>query len=297
ASLTAEIEKIQQAVDVTIEKLNPAIKITKEGTVKIEGGGNSASIIAKMSNEGKINLYENLPNNTFEKLEVPSKGLPTSKTVEISNGNVHGTTLSADILNLERANLNEINPEKAVNEFSQIPEEISRLEAQFENKETTAISISKDFANYLQAKFDALRSQIEQITSTMYKLHQDNPDFEAAEEEIDQLGLTDQLKSTEDQLKTLYQKLSALRQISGLLKDATEKAKIDIEPLLKDYVDGKIDNIYELADILNEKLYNYYKPHIDSLENNILSTLQKKGATPDQIAKIKSEIDRSIKTT
>ncbi|MEM3846481.1 MAG: hypothetical protein QXU98_12365, partial [Candidatus Parvarchaeota archaeon] len=87
-------------------------------------------------------------------------------------------------------------------------------------------------------------------------------------------------------------KLSALRQISGLLKDATEKAKIDIEPLLKDYVDGKIDNIYELADILNEKLYDYYKPQIDSLENDILNELQKKGATPDQIAQVKSEIDK-----
>ncbi|MEM0172658.1 MAG: hypothetical protein QXV57_08890 [Thermoproteota archaeon] len=295
ASLTAEIERMQQAIDVTIEKLNPAIKITREGTVKIEGGGNSASIIAKMSNEGKIDLYENLPNNTFYKLEVPPEneiGLPTSKTVEISNGELHGTTLSPDILNLERANLNEINPEKAVNEFSQIPEEISRLEAQFENKETTAIPISKEFANYLQAKLDALRSQIEKITSTMEEIHQNNPDFEAAEEEIARLGLTDQLKSAEGQLKTLTEKLSALRQISGLLKTATEKAKIDIEPLLKDYVDGKIDNIYELADILNEKLYNYYKPRIDSLENNILSTLQKKGATPDQIAKIKSEIDR-----
>ncbi|MEM3290649.1 MAG: hypothetical protein QW046_03955 [Candidatus Micrarchaeaceae archaeon] len=292
ASLTAEIERIQQAADVTIEKLNPAIKITKEGTVKIEGGGNSASIIAKMSNEGKVDLYENLPNNTFYKLEVPSKGLPTSKTVEISNGNVHGTTLSPDILNLERANPNEINPEKAVNEFSQIPEEISRLEAQFENKETTAIPISKDFANYLQAKLDALRSQTEQITSTMEEIHQNNPDFEAAEEEIARLGLTDQLKSTEDQLKTLYQKLSALRQISGLLKTATEKAKIDIEPLLKDYIDGKISDTSALVKALGEKLYDYYKPQIDSLENDILNDLQKKGATPDQIAEIKDKIDK-----
>ena len=298
ASLTAEIERIQQAADVTIEKLNPAIKITKEGTVKIEGGGNSASIIAKMSNEGKINLYENLPNNTFYKLEVPPEnkiGLPTSKTVEISNGELHGTTLSPEILNLERANLNEINPEKAVNEFSQIPEEISRLEAQFENKETTAIPISKDFANYLQAKLDALRSQIEKITSTMNEIHQNNPDFKAAEEEIARLGLVKQLKSTEEQLKTLTEKLSALRQISGLLKTATEKAKIDIEPLLKDYVDGKIDNIYELANILNEKLYNYYKPQIDSLKNDILNDLQKKGTTPDQIAEIKGKIDKASK--
>ncbi|MEM3301674.1 MAG: hypothetical protein QXX23_06965 [Thermoplasmata archaeon] len=64
---------------------------------------------------------------------------------------------------------------------------------------------------------------------------------------------------------------------------------------MKDYVDGKIDNIYELANILNEKLYDYYKPRIDSLENDILNDLQKKGATPDQIAEIKGKIDKASK--
>ncbi|MEM3320514.1 MAG: hypothetical protein QXD27_08655, partial [Metallosphaera sp.] len=292
ASLTAEIERIQQAIDAAIEKLKPAIKITKGGTVEVEGGSNFAATIAKISNEGKVEVYRELPNNIFQKLEVPPEnkiGLATSKTVEISNGELHGTTLSPDILNLERANL--IN-EKVVNEFSQIPEEISRLEAQFKDNETTIIPISKEFADYLQAKFDALRSQIEQITSTTYEIYQNAPDFRTAQEEIARLGLTDQLKSATNELKTLNEKLISLRQIGDLLNAIKEKTTIDIEPLLKDYIDGKISNVDELADILNEKLYNYYKPRIDSLENDILNELQKKGATPDQIAQVKSEIDR-----
>ncbi|MEM3809601.1 MAG: hypothetical protein QW342_06675 [Thermoproteota archaeon] len=291
ASLTTTIQKIEQAAEITMQELKSSLKITDEG-VEIKGGSNNAITIAN-----KEALYTQTAGNLSTKTEIPPEGkigLPKSETVKINTGELHGTAYQPDLVELNKANLAETNLEQAVNEFSQIPKEISELEAQFDNNKTFVLDISKEFADYLHAKYDALRSQIENISSTMLEIHQNNPDFEAAEEEIAQLGLRNQLDSALNEIKTLDQKLIELRKIGNLLKAVKEKTTIDIEPLLKDYVDGKIDNIYELANMLNEKLYDYYKPQIDSLENNILSDLQKKGATPDQIAQVKSEIDKLV---
>ncbi|MEM4115391.1 MAG: hypothetical protein QXP59_05235, partial [Saccharolobus sp.] len=285
ASVTAEITKIEQDLNVTITKEEPEISITEEGAVKIKGS-NATTIATNKA------LYTQ-SGNLFTKTEIPAEGesLVESKTVNINNMELHGTGYQPDLVELKQANPAETDLEQAVNGFSQIPKEISDLEAQFNNDKTVALNVSSEFADYVQAKYSALDSELRNTFAEILKEHQNNPDFKAAEEKTAQLGLTDQVKSTANKIETLNQKLSALRNISDLLNDVKEKTTIDIEPLLKDYVDGKIGNIDELKNILNEKLYDYYKPQIDSLENNILSDLQKKGATPDQIAEIKGKID------
>ncbi|WP_342782737.1 hypothetical protein, partial [Saccharolobus sp.] len=305
-SLEARIAKLVQSVNLEKTDLGPeiAIKLPKslnpeEAEILVKSGVNR--VIAdnnaiRAVSEGNLYRMTEVPKPSKESMIESLVRPPGAETLEINSGKVKVTTFSPDLLDLQRLGL-DINSlqrlQGAIKELTGLPIDFTKLEAEFANGENIVrLSISKNFADYLLAKYDALVSQIRNIASEIVRAYQETPDRRAALEEIFKQGLPQKLADATKEIKLLNTRIGILASLKNLLDAVKDYTGIDIEPLLKDYIDGKLQYPSDLAQTIKEKVYDYYKAKIDSVENNILSTLQKKGATPEQIAEIKNRIDQ-----
>ncbi|MEM0172661.1 MAG: hypothetical protein QXV57_08905, partial [Thermoproteota archaeon] len=308
-SLEAEIAKLEQSVNLEKTDLGSEIAIKSpdlqnplKTRILIKNGVNRViadNAAIRAVSEGNLYRMTEVPKirrPVEESLKELLARPPYSETFKINTRNVKVTTFSPDLLDLQRLGLDMYSLQRlqgAIKELTGLPIDFTKLEAEFANdKNIVRMAISKKFADYLLAKYDALMSQIRNIASEMVRAYQEAPDLETALEEIFKQGLPKKLIDSTNEIRLLNLRISSLAYLKNLLDAVKDYTGIDIEPLLKDYIDGKLYSAADFIQAIKEKVYDYYKAKIDSVENNILSTLQNKGATPEQIAEIKNSIDK-----
>ncbi|MEM3338745.1 hypothetical protein [Saccharolobus sp.] len=280
-SMNAIINKITQG-EVELEPPQSKIVLGEQGTLVKNG---NTSVILK--NEGELSA--NLKGNSFIKV---SKGAtPETTFVTISSGKLQGYEVNSDLVTGKQPNIATTDFQGLVNRLSSVAEDVSQLESTFESGNKISIPIGKDLAIYIQSKLNALASRIMQSKSTIADIASEKG-TEAALEEANQLGISQEIESAFKELSEIRDRFNELKTVGNALQTA-KNLGIDVDPLLKDFIDGKID-IDALQNALNDKFNQYFSTKFNSLENDILNLLQEKGVSSDKIEEAKNGIDKLI---